>query len=229
MTTAALRFDERGASPEAEAIALNRTHSMEGMRARGGVVVRAIEERRRGLVAKRVARGNPGVVVDLGCEDGWIAESYAPRVGRTVLVDLDPEVLAKAERRHLPRATTVVADATGTAPFPESSVDVLLLCAILEHLSDPAAALASWARVVRPGGRVVAYVPADGPILLAKRALRFLRLGALVTGLSLDPAPGHLRRFDRASFSALLEPIGRVLEIAFDPVCLGYVGVVEVA
>ncbi len=49
-------------APVAERVAtLNRTHAMAGMREVGGAVVRAIEERRRRLVASRVLRSRPRV------------------------------------------------------------------------------------------------------------------------------------------------------------------------
>src|SRR5689334_3181831 len=76
--------------------ALNRTHDMAGMRARGGRLVRAIEARRRRLVADRVLRVRPRVVVDVGGEDGWIAAGWADRVGETVIVDLDPAMAERA-------------------------------------------------------------------------------------------------------------------------------------
>ena len=54
--------------------------------------------------------------------------------------------------------------------------------------------------VLRPRGRFVVYLPADGPILLAKAVLRTSRLGGLVRGLSLDPAS-----FDGALASAVVD------------------------
>jgi SAM-dependent methyltransferase len=208
--------------------ALNRTHSMEGLRARGGAVVRRIEERRRALVASAVLARRPGTVVDVGCEDGWIAEAYAHGVGETVLVDLDPAMLARARERGLPRARTAVAEAGDLSPLGTLRADVVLLSAVLEHLDRPEEALAAAARVLRPGGAIVAYVPADRPILALKRVLRSTGLSAVVRGISLDPAPGHVRTFSRAGFAATLAAVGRVERIAFDPVTLGWLGVVRV-
>ena len=213
---------------------LNRTHDMAALRARGGGVVRAVEARRRRLVASRVLRaprdrsGRVGVVADVGCEDGWIAEAYAASATETVLVDCDPAMLARAAARGLPRARTVCGEATDAGCLPKASVDVLVLSAVLEHLPRPACALEALLPAVRPGGRVVAYVPADRPILLAKGILRRTGLSRLARGVSLDPAPGHLHTFDRASFAALLRPSGRLLELSFDPGTLGYVAVVRV-
>ena len=216
----------------AHVAALNRTHAMAGLRERGGGVVRAIEERRRRLVASRVLRSRPSIVVDVGCEDGWIAEAYARDVpGETVLVDLDPAMLRRAALKGLPRTRTLVADACDRDALSRALprvADVAVLSAILEHVADPVAALCAAAATLRPGGRIVAFVPADGPIVLAKRLLRTTRLLALVPGVSPDPAPGHVRRFDRASFARLLRRVGDVEEVGFDPAVLGYIGVVRV-
>jgi len=212
----------------ARVAALNVTHDMAGLRSRGGAVVRAIEARRRTLVARRVRRLAPRVVVDVGAEDGWIAQAYAHAVGRTVLVDLDPVVLARAEARGLPRTTCVVGDARGPAPLPDGCADVVVLSAVLEHVEAPARVLAAWARVLVPGGHVVVFVPADRPILAAKRVLAVTGLHRFVPGVSLAPAPGHVVTFGRAALARLLNPFGAVEEIGFDPGVLGYTALLRV-
>ncbi len=210
---------------------LNRTHAMAGLRARGGRLVRAIEERRRRLVAERVLRRHPRVVVDLGCEDGWVAEAYAQGVERLLLADLDPAMLAGSVLAGRPGVELLTADALAPAALFErlgrGGADVIVLSALLEHLPEPDRALRALAPLLRPGGAFVIYVPADGPILLAKRLLKTTRLGGLVRGLSLEPAPGHLQRFTRASLARLLAPHGRLVELSFDPAVLGYVAVLE--
>ena len=216
--------DAGGAAANA---ALNATHDMAGMRARGGRVVRAIEARRRRLVADRVLRHHPRVVADVGCEDGWLAEAYAGRVEETVLVDLDPAMLARARAKALPRTRTLVGDATDPTLLGSARPDVVVLSAVLEHLHRPRLALVAAHAALRPGGRIVVYVPADRPILLAKRLLRTTRLSRWVPGVSLDPAPGHVRTFDRRSLVRLLAPFGAVEEVAFDPAVLGYAAVVR--
>jgi len=223
------------ASPPAERAAwnadLNRTHAMAGLRARGGRLVRAIEERRRRLVAERVLRRHPRVVVDLGCEDGWMAEGYAAKVERLVLADLDPAVLAEAPLARRLGVECVTADALAPGALLErlgpGGADVIVLSALLEHLPVPGQALEALTPLLKAGGAFVIYVPADGPILLAKRVLKTTRLGGLVRGLSLEPAPGHLQRFDRATLARLLAPHGRLVELSFDPAVLGYVAVLE--
>jgi SAM-dependent methyltransferase len=214
-------FAERNAT-------LNRTHDMAGMRARGGRLVRAIEERRRRLVAHRVVRLRPRVAVDVGGEDGWIAEAWASRVGETVIVDLDPAMAERARARRLPRTRVLVGDATDPGLLPRGGADVIVLSAVLEHLPRPADALRALAPALVAGGRFVVFVPADRPILAAKRVLAATGLHRLARGVSLEPAPGHLHAFDRASLSALLAPFGSIEELELDPAVLGYAATVRV-
>lgn len=210
---------------------LNQTHAMATMRARAGRIVNGIENRRRRLVAERVRRLEPEVVVDIGCEDGWIAGGYVDAVRRLVLADLDAQVLAAAALRDHPKVTTVVADALDPAALQDElgtrGADVIVLSALLEHLPQPDAALRALSALLAPGGRFVIYLPADGPILLAKSLLKRAHLGNLVRGLSLEPAPGHLHRFTRRDVARLLQPFGTLEELTFDPVCLGYLAVVR--
>jgi len=212
---------------------LNREHAMAHLRARGGRIVRAIEARRRRLVAERVLAGPHARAVDVGCEDGWMTCAWAAACDEVVLLDVDPTPLEAAARSLEGGADvrTAVADVTDAAAVAAclrpGGYDVIVLSALLEHLPDPDLALEALRPALAPGGRFVVFVPADGPILAAKRILRATRLGFLVQGLSLEPAPGHVRLFDRASLAALLGRHGRVTEIAFDPAVLGYLGVVR--
>jgi SAM-dependent methyltransferase len=44
-------------------------------------------------------------------------------------------------------------------PAPDASFDVILCTEVLEHVPDPAAAIAEMARLLRPGGRVLLTAP----------------------------------------------------------------------
>ena len=48
-------------------------------------------------------------------------------------------------------------------PFPDNSFDVVITSEVLEHITDDTAAIAEMVRVLRPGGRFAASVPAEFP------------------------------------------------------------------
>ena len=205
------------------------------MRARAGWVVRSIEGRRRRLVVDAVrraagARADRARVLDIGCEDGWIAEGYVDRVGETILCDLDARRLRESPLAQHPRVSILEDDALAPVHLARvlgsAGADVIVLSALLEHLPEPPRALEALQHHLAADGRFVIYLPADGPILFLKRVLKATRLGRLIKGLPLEPAPGHLHIFDRAATRALLAPFGTVTHLHFDPVCLGYVAIV---
>jgi demethylmenaquinone methyltransferase/2-methoxy-6-polyprenyl-1,4-benzoquinol methylase len=69
--------------------------------------------------------------------------------------DFCPEMLDIARKKfpHLP-IEWVQADAH-SLPFPDSSFDVITIAFGLRNLADPRRALAGFARLLRPGGRLV--------------------------------------------------------------------------
>lgn len=48
-------------------------------------------------------------------------------------------------------------------PFPDATFDVVITSEVLEHITDDTAAIAEMVRVLRPGGRFAASVPAEFP------------------------------------------------------------------
>jgi 2-polyprenyl-6-hydroxyphenyl methylase/3-demethylubiquinone-9 3-methyltransferase len=137
--------------------------------------------------------GGPGLrVLDLGCRTGALTQYYAPG-NEVVGVDVDHDALERARERL--GIETHHADAEDSLPFDDASFDVVVMGEVLEHLADPAAAVANVLRVLRPGGRFVGSVP-NGFRL--KNRLRFL----LGTPPDLDPT--HLQLFSPAKLRALL-------------------------
>ena len=137
--------------------------------------------------------GGPGLaVLDLGCRTGALTQYYAS--GNDVTgVDVDSDALERARKRL--GIETVWADAEDSLPFEDSRFDVVVMGEVLEHLADPASAVANVRRVLRPGGHFVGSVP---NAFRLKNRLRFLR------GLPPEHDPTHLQLFSPAKLRALL-------------------------
>ena len=122
----------------------------------------------------------PGArVLEIGPGPGFFSIDIARAVpaGRLELVDLQAAMLVKARRRLRAAGIRNVgfthADGT-TLPFKPASFDAVCLVAILGEVANPAMCLASIAKAMRKGGRLVcAELPGD-PDALSERQLQSL-------------------------------------------------------
>ena len=104
----------------------------------------------------------PGTdLLDIGCGPGTVTLDLAARVGpaRVVGVDNAPEALDAARTNAARRGDTTTVFAAGDVyalGFPDDTFDVVHAHQVLQHLTDPVAALREMRRVCRPGGLVAA-------------------------------------------------------------------------
>ncbi len=109
-------------------------------------------------------------LLDIGCGPGTITADLAELVdpGEVVALDRAPGVVAEAAgvaaERGLTNVTPVVGDVY-QLDYPDDSFDVVHAHQVLQHLSDPVAALREMRRVTRPAG-VVAVRDADYEAML---------------------------------------------------------------
>nr|MBA2464262.1 class I SAM-dependent methyltransferase [Nocardioidaceae bacterium] len=100
----------------------------------------------------------PAEVVDIGGGTGGFAVRVAELGHRVAVVDPSPDALATLARRAeesgvADRVTAYQGDLGTLADLvPAGSIDVVLCHGVLEIVADPAAALATIAGVLRPGG-----------------------------------------------------------------------------
>ena len=122
--------------------------------------------------------------MDFGAGTGTHAASMRDRGYDVTCIEIDPTL----QRVLRDRGLTV-----GEAPsaFEPASFDVAYSMNVIEHIVDDEQALASLVRCVRPGGRLVVFVPAF-PLLFS----------------SMDEKVGHVRRYRRRGLVDLVTRAG---------------------
>ena len=112
-----------------------------------------------------------GVMLDVGCGEGrhifGIMQDYP--LMKCIGLDMDKESLEKAEEGYEYFKSISKAGAQflkGSAyslPFPDESIDLIVCSEVLEHLHEYNDAVKEIHRVLKPGGKFYASVPATWP------------------------------------------------------------------
>ncbi|HEY5156000.1 MAG TPA: class I SAM-dependent methyltransferase [Acidimicrobiales bacterium] len=110
-------------------------------------------------------------VADLGAGTGTVSQALTGEGADVVAFDLVAEMLARAPAaRDGGRVPGVVADLLAL-PVAAGAFDAAVAAFVLNHLTEPVAALREMARIVRPGGAVLASTFAAQPRHPAKVAV----------------------------------------------------------
>ena len=128
------------------------------------------------------ARGR--CVLDFGAGSGTFARKLRAENVDVRCVEPDPALRRELERLDL----AVHGEMAG---IPTESMDLVYSFNVLEHIADDAAALAGLRRVLKPGGRLILYVPAF-----------------MILYSAMDRRVGHLRRYRKTSLRELVERSG---------------------
>jgi ubiquinone/menaquinone biosynthesis C-methylase UbiE len=91
-------------------------------------------------------------VLEAGCGTGMILKEIAPRTRQAVGIDISPGMLLTARKRGLPVMNASVTH----LPFADGHFDLAYSFKVLAHVEKIGVAMAELARVVRPGGHVIA-------------------------------------------------------------------------
>jgi S-adenosylmethionine-dependent methyltransferase len=185
------------------------------------------------VIEARVAQSGRAAldVVDVGAGTGGLAVSIASRGHRVTVVDPSPDALAAARWRAAETGVTLteiqgeagdlpaLVGEPGTAGTSAdgTGADLVICHNVLEYVDSPDAALASIARVLRPGG-TVSVLAANTVAAVLQRALagKYAEARAMLPGSpspspgssSTGPAPSAPRRFTLPELTALVEGAG---------------------
>jgi 2-polyprenyl-3-methyl-5-hydroxy-6-metoxy-1,4-benzoquinol methylase len=160
-------------------------------------------------------------LLEVGCGSGSLCFALAPNFEKVVGVDLSPTRIATANQvlstQHAALASRCrfVCQAVDVPlPFADASFDVVIACAILEHVVDVFAAIDEIARVCKSGGSVIITVP---NVCYVKHVASLLVGEIPLTGTERRGARhfreqgwdgGHLHYFSRKSLTDLLLHVG---------------------
>jgi SAM-dependent methyltransferase len=119
------------------------------------------------LVVEKLLGQVAGEVLDAGCGVGLLGQLY-PQLN-LIGVDASFPLLLRATRGYCLR----VESTAEALPFEDGAFEAVLALNMLHHVIDPARALAEFARVLKPGGILIAVDPRRVALVeLAKRVLR---------------------------------------------------------
>ena len=123
----------------------------------------------------------PGkTLLDVACGSGGPALRIAAKTGCSIVgVDIHEDAIATANALVEQRGSTAtarfqVADATAPLPFPNASFDAITCIDAINHSPDRPRVIADWARLLKPGGRLLFTDPiiVTGPLTAAEIAIR---------------------------------------------------------
>lgn len=160
------------------------------------------------LAESAPSAGSGKKVLDVGCWTGEVGRILTERGCTVTGIELDREAASLAEK-VLEKVVVADLDATPLTELVEPrSFDVVIFADVLEHLTDPRAALEQARDLLTPGGRVVISIPnvTHGSIRLALLQGRWQTTD---TGL-LDRT--HIKFYSREGLLALFAEAGYAVE-----------------
>jgi SAM-dependent methyltransferase len=96
-------------------------------------------------------------ILEIGCSSGqFMLQLRQQGYENVVGIDISEPAVRLCQESGLP---ATVMDAQ-RLDFPDGSFDLITASDVLEHLRDENEALQEWRRVLKPGGRLVVFVPA---------------------------------------------------------------------
>jgi SAM-dependent methyltransferase len=167
----------------------------------GGKTLEALSqtERLNQWLFSKLADGVRGDVLEIGSGIGTLSRLILPAADSLVLSDREPGCLDLLRKSYGGNAKVIVAeyDLNGSPPREIASrrFDTIVAVNVIEHVEDDVTLVAHLADLLRPGGKLLVYVPAC-PFAYG----------------TIDVTLGHYRRYTPATLSALFRQSGLTSE-----------------
>jgi SAM-dependent methyltransferase len=126
-------------------------------------VWRSGQDRRLQMILEACGERKAGVVLENGCGVGMYVAHLALQVDRIIGLEYDFERACTARQTTEAYPNANILCAAGEAlPFPGSYFSLILSHEVLEHVQDDRRSVEEMLRTLKPGGRIVLFVPNRG-------------------------------------------------------------------
>jgi len=128
------------------------------LRGEPSYIWRAGQERRLAMIQKAAGKRVNGCILEDGCGLGAYLEHLAKDASQAVGLEIEFDRAGEAHRK----SPLIVNGAGEHLPFSETSFDLVLSHEVLEHVQDDRKSMEEIIRILKPGGRLVLFVPNRG-------------------------------------------------------------------
>lgn len=156
-------------------------------------------------LVKKLGVSNTSRVLEVGPGSGFLSVALARRLscGELVLLDIQPEMLAKAKRKleslGFQNIRYASADVSNDLPYPDAYFDLVLLVCVVGEVADQRASLRGIRRVLCSGGKLAIHESLPDPDMV--------RFGRLVSLLRTERF-SFCRRWGRFwNYTAMFQPV----------------------
>ncbi|HZK76031.1 MAG TPA: methyltransferase domain-containing protein, partial [Candidatus Kapabacteria bacterium] len=149
-------------------------------------------------------------VLDVGCGDASNYQAWLVQQVRDLkAIDISEIGVEQARRMGLDAR---VHDLSERFPFETNAFDGSVCIEVLEHLYDPKFTASEIFRTLKPGGLLITSVPNNGYFRERLRALTRAELSTSISDFSNEWKGAHIRFYNLASFTRLLQVCGFQIE-----------------